>query len=255
MVLIGFGMAFVGAQFQPLISITIYPLAAADFEAADLLIWCRSSSYPVLIVSLDIDSEESIKRAVNHVERSQGDKGLDVLINVAAIMTHFPQGITAMQVSSSKEYTVDDLNHVFNTNVTGVHHVTRSFLPLLKKGTLKKVINYSSGLGSIGNAAAWAAQDSLSYKVSKAALNMMTVQYALSFADEGFTFIILSPGWVKTDLGGDEADIDVETSTRAVLDLISRVGRNDNGKFFNICVPAFDHRPEPFRYAGEEIPW
>ncbi|KAE8337109.1 hypothetical protein BDV24DRAFT_154670 [Aspergillus arachidicola] len=199
----------------------------------------------VAIVPLDVESEESIKRAVSHVERSQGNRGLDVLINVAGIMSHFPQGITTM----------DDLNYVFNTNVTGVHLLTQSFLPLLKKGTLKKVINYSSGLGSIGNAAAWAAQDSPSYKVSKAALNMLTVQYALSLADDGFTFIVLSPGWVKTDLGGDDADIDVGTSTNAVLDLITHVRREDNGKFFNIRVAAFDHRPEPFQYAGEEIPW
>ncbi|XRM40500.1 hypothetical protein ABZX51_003818 [Aspergillus tubingensis] len=199
----------------------------------------------VVVVPLDVDSEESIKRAVEHIEHSQGDKGLDVLINVAAIMTHFPQGITTM----------DDLNYVFNTNVTGVHHVTRSFLPLLMKGSLRKVINYSSGLGSIGHASARATQDSPSYKVSKAALNMLTVQYALSYANKGFTFIVLSPGWVKTDLGGDDADIDADTSTNAVLDLISRVGRKDNGKFFNIRVPAFDHRPAPFQYAGEEIPW
>ncbi|KAL3471765.1 hypothetical protein BJX99DRAFT_266516 [Aspergillus californicus] len=201
----------------------------------------------VVIVPLDVDSEMSIKSAVGHVERSQGNKGLDVLINVAGIMTHIPQGIAAMDAR--------DLNYIFNTNVTGVHLVTRSFLPLLKQGTLKKVINYSSTLGSIGVAPAMAVQDSPSYKVSKAALNMLTVQYALSFADEGFTFTVLNPGWVKTELGGDNADIDIETSTEAVLDLISRVGRQDNGKFFNIRVPAFDHRPEAFQYAGKEIPW
>jgi hypothetical protein len=55
--------------------------------------------------------------------------------------------------------------------------------------------------------------------------------------------------------GGDDAYVDVDTSTKAVLDPILHVGMEDNGKFFNIRVPAFDHRPAPFQYAGEEIPW
>ena len=60
---------------------------------------------------------------------------------------------------------------------------------------------------------------------------------------------------MKTDLGGDDADIDVEMSSKAVLNLILHVGREDNGKFFNIRVPGFENRPAPFQYAGEEIPW
>ncbi|KAH8738469.1 putative short chain oxidoreductase [Ilyonectria robusta] len=197
------------------------------------------------IVHLDVESEESVKTAASLVEHSRGPQGLDVLINVAGVMTHFPEGVTTM----------DDLNYVFNVNVTGVHILIKSLLPLLKKGNLKKIINYSSGLGSITRAPAWAQQDSPSYKVAKAALNMLTVQYALAMADEGFTIVVLSPGWVKTDLGGGDADLEIEASTKAVLDIVHGVGKDDNGKFLNIRAPEFDDRPEAFRYAGDEIPW
>ncbi|KAL5046773.1 hypothetical protein BDW71DRAFT_197419 [Aspergillus fruticulosus] len=193
----------------------IHSLATKPPSKTDTLkeLSCNTAGW-VVIIPLHVDSKESIKHTVKYVG---GNKGLDMLINVAAIITHFPEGITAM----------DDLNYIFNINITGVYYITQSFLLLLKKGTLKGVVT----------------QDSLSYK------------YTLSFTDKGFTFITLSLGWVKTDLGSDNADIDVETSTGAVLDLITHVGREDNSKFFNIYIPAFTHHPEPFKYAGEEIPW
>ncbi|KAF3398275.1 hypothetical protein F1880_005607 [Penicillium rolfsii] len=219
--------------------------AAARTQTEDLMKLASDADKRVEVVSLDVNSEESIELAATHVERSQGTRGLDVLINAAGVISHNSQGITAM----------DDLNYIFNTNVTGVHLVTKFLLPLLKKGTLRKVVNYSSSLGSITQAPAWEQQDSPSYKVSKAALNMLTVQYALSLADEGFIIIAISPGWVKTDMGGEAADIDVETSTKGVLDIVFRVRKEDNGKFFDIRVPEFDERPEPFRYTGDEIPW
>jgi len=60
---------------------------------------------------------------------------------------------------------------------------------------------------------------------------------------------------VRTDLGGEEADIDVQTSSNAVLDIVQRVNQTDTGKFFNIRCAEFDERPEAYRYMGEEIPW
>ncbi|KAH6957474.1 hypothetical protein DER45DRAFT_507046 [Fusarium avenaceum] len=219
--------------------------AAARSQTVSLKKLAGESNGRVEIVSLDVESQESIDAAAKSVEQSRGSQGLDILMNVAGVMTHFPEGVT----------TVDDLNWLFNINVTGVHNLTKALLPSLKKGNLKKIINYSSGLGSITRAPDWAMQDSPSYKVSKAALNMLTVQYALALGDAGFTAIVVSPGWVKTDLGGQEADIDVETSSREVLNIVDRVGKDDNGKFFNIHVPEFDNRPVAFRYDGGEIPW
>lgn len=107
----------------------------------------------------------------------------------------------------------NDLEYTLRTNVSSVHSVTQSFLPLLQKGSLRKIINMSvfkspspllkegrahqtssSGLGSIALAGKYKAEPFPAYNVSKAALNMLTVQYSLSLNDDGFTVIAVSPG-------------------------------------------------------------
>ncbi|TGO42179.1 hypothetical protein BHYA_0011g00130 [Botrytis hyacinthi] len=84
----------------------------------------------------------------------------------------------------------------------------------------------------------------------KAALNMLTVQYAQSYADEGFTFIAVNPGWLRTDLGGAPAGLDVETGAKAVIELIE-----PNGKFLNIRVAGWENNEEINQYDGGVLPW
>lgn len=93
----------------------------------------------------------------------------------------------------------DDLADVFNTNVIGTHNVTRAFLPLVEQSKAKKIVNIGSTVGSIEyNAGAW--KDFLkrvpvpAYKITKAALSMLTVQYALEAEEKGITVFQLSPG-------------------------------------------------------------
>lgn len=85
----------------------------------------------VEFVLLDVVSQDSAKKAAAQIEQSLAGKGLDVLINNAGLMHYTTDGIENM----------DDLDDTFKSNVTGVHYVTAAFLPLLKKGNLKKVIN------------------------------------------------------------------------------------------------------------------
>ncbi|KAM3067367.1 hypothetical protein ACMFMF_009858 [Clarireedia jacksonii] len=73
-------------------------------------------------------------------------------------------------------------------------------------------------------ASAYAMAPVPAYKISKAALNILTVQYAHSFAQEEFTFLAVSPGWLRTDLGGPTADLDTETGAKAVLDIVHSHG-------------------------------
>lgn len=87
-----------------------------------------------------------------------------------------------------------DLEAVFRDNVVGAHVVTSAFLPLLRKGTQKKVANLSTTLGSMEMAPRYKVFPVPAYKVAKAALNMLTVQQALEYGEEGFTFLVLSPG-------------------------------------------------------------
>ncbi|GAD95299.1 hypothetical protein PVAR5_3941 [Paecilomyces variotii No. 5] len=203
--------------------------------------------YPgrVKFVQLDVGDDKSVEEAARSVEQELNGKGLDILINNAGVMPWIQEGIEKM----------DDLNEVFNTNVTGVHRVTRQFLPLLRKGQQKKVVNISSSVGSIALAPQFQHLLTPSYKITKAALNALTVDYGLTFAKEGFTFIIISPGWLKTDLGGSAADLPVEVGAKEVIRISNEASKEDSGKFFDIHVPGWDSKGGPNTYTGSVLPW
>ncbi|KZF23355.1 short-chain dehydrogenase-like protein [Xylona heveae TC161] len=199
----------------------------------------------IVFVALDITDVTSTKKAAAEAEHILHGKGLDVLVNNAAIHSYSPNGIQEM----------DDLDNVLHVNIGGTHNVTRAFIPLLEKGKQKKIINISSTVGSFGMAERYAPLPYHGYKISKTGLNMLTYQYAHSFAEKGFTVVAISPGWLKTDLGGSIADLPPETGAEATLNIVFRVQKEDNGKFYNIHVPGWENHEGINAYAGEIVPW
>lgn len=111
------------------------------------------------------------------------------------------------------------------------------------------------------------------YKISKAALNMLTVQYAQDYAAEGYTFLAVSPGvsiwnscrlliafansdkWLRTDLGSSYADLPVETGAEKVVDIVKKASPEQNGKFVTIHVPGWEKAEGNNQYPGGEVPW
>ncbi|KAH6718719.1 short-chain dehydrogenase/reductase SDR [Leptodontidium sp. MPI-SDFR-AT-0119] len=202
--------------------------AAARSENVALQKIISESASRVEFVRLEVTSEESAKEAAKRVEQSLGDKGLDVLINNAGIPSYTEGGVENMT----------DLTDVLNTNVFGVHNVTRAFLPLLRKGELKKIGNISSTLGSMTLSAMGKFQPTPAYKVSKTALNMLTVQWAESLESDSFTVLAICPGWVKTDMGTDAGHLTPEESATGGLNVLSGSTPADSGKFFVINLPG-----------------
>ncbi|KAA8567248.1 hypothetical protein EYC84_010286 [Monilinia fructicola] len=174
--------------------------ATARGDASKLKEIAEVSSGRVVIVKLDVTKDATIRQAAAEVEAKLEGKGLDVLINNAGICQYSFGGTAAM----------DNLEESFATNVLGVHYVTRAFIPLLQKGTLKKIANISTTLASITLANYAVALPAPAYKISKAAMNALTVQYALEYEKEGFTIFSLSPGWLRTDLGGEQGELTLE---------------------------------------------
>lgn len=108
-------------------------------------------------------------------------------------------------------------------------------LPLMPRGG--KMIAISSGMGSIGdNGGGW-----VPYRTSKAALNMAWTSLALQAKPRGIACVLLSPGWVKTRMGGSGAEITAEESAADMRALIERLGMDDTGRFL--------------RRNGSELPW
>jgi NAD(P)-dependent dehydrogenase (short-subunit alcohol dehydrogenase family) len=95
----------------------------------------------------------------------------------------------------------------------------------------------TSGLASL----AQADDGNLVYRMSKAALNMGVRTLSSGFAPRGIICVVLSPGWVRTDMGGRNAPVDAPTSVRGMRRVIHRLTRSDSGRFYD--------------YQGKAVPW
>lgn len=154
-------------------------------------------------VQLDVTSDASVAAAVTTVGR------LDVLINNAGI---------AGNLGGGGDPSVADVQRVFDTNVFGVVRVFHAFLATLKRSEHPVVVNVSSGLGSI---AATLARDynitPVAYASSKAAVNMLTVQWAL--AHPQLRVNAADPGYTATDLNANSGPQTVTEGTDAIVEL------------------------------------
>jgi NAD(P)-dependent dehydrogenase (short-subunit alcohol dehydrogenase family) len=99
-------------------------------------------------------------------------------------------------------------------------------------------MNMSSGLGSIANNERGGMAG---YRASKAALNMLTRTMAVDLADEGFILVAMSPGWVRTDMGGEQAELAPEDSVRGMLATMAPLTKADSGRYLS--------------HDGSELPW
>ncbi|KAL4804147.1 hypothetical protein BDV18DRAFT_162554 [Aspergillus unguis] len=243
----GLGLA-IAAQLaaSPDSEVSLIFATSRKASAPELTELAENSSGRVVPVQLDAKDPDSLRAAIEMVRHhlQQEGKGLDVLINNAGYMP----------VTDGKIEKADDLTDVFHTNVTQTHLVTREFLPLLREGERKTIANITSSVGSISQSAR-TMMPTHAYKISKAALNMMTVQYALQYEEEGFCVLAISPGWLRTDMGGEFADLSAETGARAVLEYVKNASKELNGRFLNIHVPDWEHESRPDQYDGKDIPW
>ncbi len=172
---------------------------------------------------LNVNDEQSIinmatnlKSRVNH---------LDLLINNA--------GIIGTRAGLKKVEMKDHLN-TFQTNTLGPLFVTKHCRSLLGKGST--IANISSLMGSIDDSSGGA----YSYRISKAALNMVTKNLHKDLNSKGITVVAFHPGWVRTRMGTPIAPVSKKRSVRGMLKVLDE--QNDlSGKFIN--------------FKGEELPW
>ncbi|KAM0746053.1 NAD(P)-binding protein [Meredithblackwellia eburnea MCA 4105] len=192
-------------------------------------------------LKMDVTSEGSVKAAVNEVESLNLVKnGVDVLINNAGVALGTKADGTFKTALTGS---VEDLAIEFTTNVVGVILTTQHLIPLLRKGTQKKILTIGSAAGSLGGYFAdlpWVA----TYSTSKSAVHMWTRKVAAELKDEGFTVIIAHPGYVKTDMAGGPdgpADIYPDEAVEKTLAVFNSKTPEDTGKLFS--------------YTGETLPW
>ena len=124
---------------------------------------------------------------------------------------------------------LDECLPVYDVNAVGPLRVVKAFLPLIKKSGQGLIVNISSESGSIGDARR---NKEFDYCMSKAALNMATKLLDNYLSGEGIRVIAVHPGWMRTDMGGQNADLDpYETSVR-LAELFAGFDRTDRNLIF-----------------------
>lgn len=160
-------------------------------------------------IKLDVTDEASIHAAVTRVEQQFGR--LDILINNAAISRANGQESETMQdyVQRSRAtlISVDEVRTIWETNVFGVLAVTQAFVPLLRKSQAARIVNVSSGLGSLtinSTPHPYRATFNPGYGASKTALNAITLAFAIDLEAEGIKVNAVTPGFTNTALNNYE---------------------------------------------------
>jgi NAD(P)-dependent dehydrogenase (short-subunit alcohol dehydrogenase family) len=160
-------------------------------------------------LELDMSDEPGIHAAAAELKKRH--KALNVLINNAAILDTWQGTIL--------EATAAELRDTFITNTLGPILLTQALLPLLEAGKPARVINVSSQLGSVANMTdGWAG-----YGISKAALNAATRKLAEALKPRGISVNAASPGWVRTEMGGESAPLPVEKGAQNIIRLITEI--------------------------------
>lgn len=183
-------------------------------------------------VSLDVTDMASVITAQQRIATLT--EALDVLINNAAVYLP-PKPVRQL---AELDLTDGHLEETLNVNSLGPLRVTQQFLPLLEKGTTKLIINISSEAGSIGDC--WRTSE-YAYCMSKAALNMQSRILQNDLKSRGFKVLAIHPGWMRTDMGGQEADIHPGEAAEKIFELAMN--------------PRSATDPMYMDYLGNPLPW
>ena len=177
------------------------------------------------VEQLDVTDAASV---AGLAERLDG-VAIDILINNAGMLNRTDSTLDTLDF--------EVMERSFQVNSLGPLRVTQALLPNLRAGEGKTVVNITSRMGSIEQTNG----GPYSYRTSKAALNIINKIISAELADEGFVNIVMHPGWVRTDMGGESATLSKTESVSGMLGVIEGLTAESNGKFFN--------------YDGTGLPW
>ena len=167
---------------------------------------------------MDVGSKPSIQEAFDHAKKKVPQ--LDILVNNAGILVD--EGKTLLSVSE------EDFTQTLQINALGAYQVVRTFLPLMNKGG--RIIMVSSGAGIISGGVSSFAP---AYAVSKTLMNTLTQHLARDLEPRGITINAVSPGWVRTDMGGSGANRSVEKGAETPVWLATEAPASLTGKFLH----------------------
>ena len=177
-------------------------------------------------VTMDVADEQSVLKGIESLKEKTDS--IDILINNAGILIPgLKHKIDAVETDD------ESILKTFNINTLGVLRVCKAVLPLMRPTS--RIINISSGMGQMEGMAT----GSIAYRLSKSALNALTIVLSQELSSKDIKVNAICPGWVQTDMGGYEATLTVKESVES----IKKFALSDNfpnGKFLR---------------HGEILPW
>lgn len=180
----------------------------------------------VRVIQLDVTDPASVSALAQRL----GGTPIDILINNA--------GMVSREAAEFADVDIEKLLTEYQVNALGPLRVTQALLPNVMAGKRKIVANISSMMGSMELNTFGCC---MGYRASKAALNSFTKTLAVDMSGDGTIFVVLHPGYVKTDMNGGEGRITAVESAAGLYTVITGLEESDDGKFFN-----FDGKPMPW---------
>ncbi len=182
------------------------------------------------MVQFDSFDQDAPQKIYDYI--SEKYKKLDILINNAGVLLTGNLFVTNSSTVSEK-----DIKDTFQTNLFSVISLTQKLLPLIKKSDAGRIVNVSTILSSL---TLHSAKDSpitpakeFAYNASKTALNAFTIHLAIELKDTNIKVNSGHPGWVKTELGGPKAPVEVEESYKTSLSLATLDDDGPSGGLFH----------------------
>jgi NAD(P)-dependent dehydrogenase (short-subunit alcohol dehydrogenase family) len=213
-------------------------IAARNLQAAETAATTlNSEGLKASAIELDITNSDRIQAAVGEIEKQFGK--LDVLINNAGVMLD-----GEWSVSNASSVSLDIVRQTFNTNFFALIELTQAILPLILKSSSGRIVNMASIEGSLTlhadpNSFIYDSKP-FAYDASKAAVNSFTVHLAHELRNTHVKVNSAHPGWVKTELGGKGAMMDITEGAKTGVQLATLAEDGATGGFFHL---------------GEPVPW
>lgn len=198
-----------------------------------------------IAIELDVTKQDTINAAAKAIQKKH--RKLDLLVNNAGISHAGKSDRKVEEVLTANRPSVasiDEMHTVWNTNVFGVVTVTQAFLPLLKNADSPRIVNVSSGLGSLtlmmdSNNPYHSAYD-LVYGASKAAMNAVTVAFAIELEDSNIKINAVSPEYTATALNNFQGTDTVEEGSKEPIRVALDESSGVTGQFTG---PNQEHYP------------
>lgn len=180
------------------------------------------------VLKMDVTDDASVEQAATEIAGRTA--AIDDLIHNAGL--YGPKDPVPLDGSPA------EVRHVLEVNAVGPYRVTRTFLPLLRKGNSPRLLFVTSRMGSIGDGPSGGCS---AYRMSKSALNMLGANLAQSLRDDRILCLLLHPGWVRTRMGGEGAPVPPPDSVAGMRRVVATARPDQSGTFID--------------FRGEPVPW